>query len=97
MRLHNHEKHNIEEAGTGKLVLTNTQFYYEGTKYGEVYRKDFALEHLAQTPFSPHRHIEVPTQEEFFQFVPVEKEVKPIFWASVIEVMNDIKENNDNY
>ena len=97
MNLHNHEKHNMEEVGTGKLVLTNTEFYYEGTKHGEAYRKDFALEHLSQTPFSPHRHIEVPTQDEFFQFVPVDKNVKPIFWSSVIEVMNDIKENNDSY
>lgn len=97
MRLHNHEKHNMQEVGTGKLVLTNTEFYYEGTKYGAAYHRDFDLDHLSQTPFSPHRHIEIPTQEEFFQFVPVEKDVKPIFWSSVIEVMNDMKENNDNY
>lgn len=97
MKLHNHEKHNMEEVGTGKLVLTNNEFYYDGIKNGESYRKEFDLPHLAQTPFSPHRHIEVPTQEEFFQFVPVNKDVEPIFWSSVIEVMNDIKENNDNY
>ncbi len=97
LRLHNHQKHNLEDAGEGKLILTNNEFYYEGTKYGEEYKKEFDLEHLAQTPFNPHHHIEVPTQEEFFQFVPKDENIKPIFWSSVIEVMNDIKENIDKY
>ena len=96
MKLHNHEKHGMEEVGTGKLVLTNNEFYYDGKKYGVAYHRDFDLEHISQTPFKPHSHIEVPTQEEFFQFVPLGN-AEPIYWSSVIEVMNDMKENNDNY
>ena len=97
LKLFNHDKKTMEEAGYGKLILTNNEFYYEGTEYGKTIKKVFDLEHMVQTPFSPHSHIEIPDSEKFYQFVPVKEENKVIEWTIVIEVLNDIRENNVNY
>ena len=97
LRLFNEEKRTMVDAGLGKLVLTNTEFYYEGTEYGKSIKKVFDLEHMVQTPFSPHSHIEIPDVEKFYQFVPANDEVKVIVWAIVIEVLNDIREGIANY
>lgn len=97
LRLYNEEKHNMVNAGFGKLVLNKSEFYYEGTEYGKNIKKNFDLEHLVLTPFSPHSHIEIPDKEKFYQFVPASQNVKVIAWVIVIEVMNDIREGIDNY
>lgn len=97
LRLYSEEKHTMVDAGLGKLVLTNNEFYYEGVEFGKNIHKDFDLEHIVQTPFSPHSHIEIPDKEKFYQFVPAGSNVKVISWVIVIEVMNDIRERLDDY
>jgi len=97
LRLYDENKHTMVNAGLGKLVLNNNEFYYEGVEYGKNIRKDFDLEHLVQTPFAPHSHIEIPDKEKFYQFKPTGTNMKVISWVIVVEVMNDIKEGQDCY
>lgn len=94
LRLYSDSKKDIIDAGFGKLVLNNDEFYYEGTEYGKSIRKDFDLEHIIQTPFSPHSHIEIPDNEKLYQFKPIDKKTKVISWVIVIDVMNELRTKN---
>lgn len=92
LRLYDKNKKDLVNAGFGKLVISKTEFYYEGTEYGKEIRKDFDLAHLIQTPFSPHTHIEVPDNEKFYQFKPINNKVKPVIWATVVDALFEMKE-----
>lgn len=67
-------QYELIEAGEGTVVLTNEELYYEGTIRGEQVRKQFKLEVLTQLPFDPVDHFDIPDDEGYFEFKPVEGE-----------------------
>lgn len=95
LRLYDEEKKDVVDCGYGKLVLNKDEFYYEGTEKGKNIRKDFDLEHLIQTPFSPHSHIEIPDNEKFYQFKPANSKLKVIVFAIGIDVMYELKSKGE--
>ena len=85
------KKKDLVDVGFGTLILNDSEFYYEGTENGKEIRKDFDLEHLIQTPFSPHTHIEIPDVEKFYHFKSVDKKMKLVYYSIVIEVMHEMR------
>ncbi len=68
----------LEKVGSGKIVLTKDEFYYEGTIKGEIIRKDFNLNSLVQLPFEAGKHFDVPDDEGYFEFKPCPGELPSI-------------------
>lgn len=91
LRLYDENKKDMIDAGFGKLVLNDEEFYYEGTEYGKEIKKVFDLEHMIQTPFSPHSHLEVPDNEKFYQFKPIDKKMKIIIYVIGIDVLYEMR------
>lgn len=79
----------IEEVGEGKVVLTTDELYYEGTVRGEKIRKNFKLESLVQLPFEPNHHFDIPDDEGYFEFKPVDGEApsKVIQFVQAVETL----------
>lgn len=68
------EPYVLENLGSGKVVLTNDELYYEGTFNGESIRKDFKLSQITQFPFETRNHFAIPSEEGTFEFKPSEGE-----------------------
>lgn len=97
--------HNINKdyelinLGTGKVVLTNDDLYYEGMFNGEEKRIDFKLSSLSQLPFETRNHFAIPSDEGTFEFKPSngEKASKIAQFVQSVEVLSNYrKENNNN-
>lgn len=70
------------KVGEGKLVYNIKELYYEGTKDGEDYRKDFDLSTVYQFPFKPNVRFNIPDNEGMFEFVPHNK-IEVTEWAQI--------------
>lgn len=83
------EQYVLEEVGSGKIVLTNDEFYYEGTIRGNHVRKDFKLESLMQLPFEPNHHFDIPDDQGHFEFRPLQNETpsKVVEFVQAIETL----------
>lgn len=97
--------HNINKdyelinLGSGHVVLTNNEFYYQGTFNGEEKRIDFKLFSLSQLPFETRNHFAIPSDEGTFEFKPSNGEKASKigqFVQSVEALSNYWKENNNN-
>ena len=64
------EKYKLENLGSGKVVLTNNELYYEGMFNGEFKRIDFKLNVIPQLPFETRNHFGIPSDEGMFEFKP---------------------------
>ena len=65
------EKTQLVDCGEGHIVLKPNAFYYEGTLYGQPYRKEFKLDKIVRLPFEPNVRFEVPDEEAMFRFKPL--------------------------
>ena len=91
--------HNINKdyklinLGTGNVVLTNDEFYYEGMFNGEQKRINFKLAALTQLPFETRNHFAIPSDEGTFEFKPSngEKASKIAQFVQSIEVLSNYK------
>lgn len=83
----------LDEVGTGKLVLTNNELYYEGTLNGSYYKKEFKLSAISQFPFEPHHHFDIPDDEGCFEFLPAEGEkfTKIIRFVQAVETLYTLR------
>ena len=83
----------LDLVGSGRRVLTEEEFYYEGTLNGEVIRKDFNLKSLVQLPFESGRHFDIPDDEGYFEFKPVLSELPSIVieYVQAIDVLANIR------
>ena len=97
--------HNINKdyelinLGTGNVVLTNDEFYYEGMFNGEEKRIDFKLSVLSQLPFETRNHFAIPSDDGTFEFKPSngEKASKIAQFVQSIDVLSTYwKEKNKN-
>lgn len=96
--------HNINKdyklinLGTGKVVLTNNELYYEGMFNGEQKRIDFKLSALTQFPFETRNHFAIPSDEGTFEFKPTngEKASKIARFVQSIEVLSNYKKEQSN-
>lgn len=87
------EEWRLDEVGDGNLVLTDKEFYYEGTINGEKVRKNFVLETMIQLPFKPAHHLDVPDDEGTFEFLPITNPNMVIEYVQAIDVMREIRHN----
>lgn len=87
----NEETWKIEHAGTGKVVLTNTEFYYEGTINGENIIKHFALDKMIQLPFDPALRFDIPCDEGKYEFRPVHNKKLVIEFVQAIDAFREIR------
>ena len=85
------EEWKIEKVGTGRLVLTNDEFYYEGTINGEEVVKKFALDRLLQLPFDAGVRFDVPDDEGKFEFRPIENNKLVMEYVQAIDAMREIR------
>lgn len=90
-----HEQYVLEEAGTGKLVLTPDRFYYEGYIGDEIKTKEFKLDRLVQLPFEVRKHFDIPDDEGYFEFIPTDDEnkAKIIQFVQAVEVISAMRQN----
>lgn len=97
---HNINKdYELVNLGTGNVVLTNDELYYEGMFNGEQKRIDFKLFALTQLPFETRNHFAIPSDEGTFEFKPAngEKASKIAQFVQSIEVLSNYKkEKTDN-
>ena len=91
LHIGNEETWKINYAGTGKVVLTNTELYYEGTINGEKVRKDFALEKMIQLPFDPAFRFDIPCDEGKFEFRPIDNPKVVIEFVQAIDAFREIR------
>ncbi len=84
----------FESLGMGKLVLTKTECFYEGTLKGEQFRKDFKYDQLIQLPFDPHSHFEIPNEDCIYRFKPIKKPSYVIDFVQVVDYINEKKQLN---
>lgn len=89
------EEWRLDEVGDGTLVLTNQEFYYEGTIKGEKVKKHFALDTMIQLPFSPGHHLDVPDDDGTFEFLPITNPNMVIEYVQAIDVMREIRLSKD--
>lgn len=89
------EQWTLEEVGEGKVVLTTSEFYYEGTINNELVRKDFKLDKLIQLPFGLAERFDVPDDEGTFQFRPVDNINQIIEYVQSIDVMRELKQGSN--
>ncbi len=84
----------LDDAGTGKLILTGDKLYYDGTCYGESIHKEFRYDKLIQLPFGvapvDNAHFEIPDEEGVFMFKPVEERRIVIEWVQLVDVINKL-------
>lgn len=83
----------MEEVGEGKLTMTKSALYYDGTLSGETVHKEFSFDILTQLPFSPGHHFEVPDGDGAFQFRPIDNPETVVEWVQTIDTINSIKRN----
>lgn len=83
----------MEEVGSGKLTMTKSALYYDGTVLGEEVHKEFSFDTLTQLPFSPGHHFEVPDGDGVFQFRPLDEPGTVVEWVQTIDTINSIKRN----
>ena len=81
----------IEHAGRGKVVLTNTELYYEGTINGENVVKQFDLAKMIQLPFDPAIRFDIPCDEGKFEFRPVHNKKLVIEFVQAIDAFREIR------
>lgn len=88
-----HKPYDLEEVGIGKLVLTTSTFYYEGTIDGKQVKKEFKLERLSQLPFEVNTHFDIPDDDGCFEFKPVKGERSSIIieFVQAIEAMYQLR------
>lgn len=92
--LHNPKQdYHLEEVGSGKVVLTNQTFYYEGAINGKNVHKEFKLSRLSQLPFEMRHHFDVPDEDGYFEFLPINDTSfsKIIEFVQAIEVMASMR------
>ncbi len=85
----------LEEVGSGKVVLTNNEFYYDGMINNEHVRKNFNLEQIFQLPFGVAKRFDVPDEEGTFEFRPIDNPNQVIEYVQAIDVMREIKRHED--
>lgn len=84
-------KWKIENVGSGKLVLTNDKFYYEGTYQNKPIIKEFNLPSLVQLPFAAGKHFEVHDDDFVFKFIPINNKNQVVEWVQAIDVLQELK------
>lgn len=95
-------KHNIkeewvlEDVGTGKLILTNDEFYYDGTINGEHVIKKFNLDQMVQIPFDVAVRITIPDDDGTFQFHPINNKKVIMEYVQAIDAMHELKTENNS-
>lgn len=88
------EEFSLKTVGEGKLVLTNDEFYYEGTINGEIIKYEFDLNNIFQLPFSPAVRLDVPSHDGMFQFTPLGNPNQLIEYVQAIDAMRELKSRN---
>lgn len=81
----------MEEVGEGKLTMTKSALYYDGTSTGEVIHKEFSFDILTQLPFSPGHHFEIPDGDGSFQFRPMDEPETVVEWVQTIATISSNK------
>lgn len=94
-------KHNIneewvlEDVGTGKLVLTNDEFYYDGMIQDKHVLKKFNLEQMVQIPFDVAVRLTIPDDEGTFQLHPLKNPKQIMEFVQAIDAMHELKMENE--
>lgn len=94
-------KHNIkeewvlEDVGTGKLVLTNNEFYYDGMIQDKHVLKKFNLEQMVQIPFDVAVRLTIPDDEGTFQLHPLINPKQIMEFVQAIDAMHELKMENE--
>lgn len=81
----------LDEIGSGKVVLTSSAFYFEGTVNNEYYKKEFNLNQIYQLPFGIQKRFNVPDSEGTFEFRPIDNPNQIIEFVQAIDVMREIR------
>ena len=89
------EEWTLEDVGTGKLVLTNNAFYYDGTIRDKKVLKKFNLEQLIQIPFDVAVRLTIPDDEGTFQFHPLGNPKQIMEYVQAIDAMREIKQEEN--
>ncbi len=86
-------KYVLNKVGTGKVVLTATELYYEGTLNGNQIKKDFKLNAIHQIPFDVRSHFDIPDDEGYFEFKPTEGQTATIItqFAQAIDAFTKLR------
>ena len=85
----------LEDVGTGKLVLTNNSFYYDGTILDKHVLKKFNLEQLIQIPFDVAVRLTVPDDEGTFQFRPLNNPKQIMEYVQAIDAMRELRQEEN--
>lgn len=85
----------LDEVGSGKVVLTNNEFYYQGTINGIMIRKDFKLNQMLQLPFGLAKRFDIPDDEGTFQFRPIDNPNQIIEYVQAIDVLRELRQNGE--
>ena len=85
----------LEDVGTGKIVLTNNSFYYDGTLLDKHVLKKFNLEQLIQIPFDVAVRLTVPDDEGTFQFRPLNNPKQIMEYVQAIDAMRELRQEEN--
>lgn len=88
----------LDEVGSGKVVLTATEFYYEGSFDGTMIKKNFKLERLSQLPFEVRSHFDIPDDDGCFEFKPTDNEKYStiIEFVQAIDIMSQMRKTKQH-
>lgn len=85
---------NLDTVGEGYVHITKDRFYYDGTQYGEIIHKEFAMDSLFLIPHGVHSHFFVPDTEGTYKFFPLDNELVVREVVQIIEARRDIMIKN---
>lgn len=90
------EEYVLDEVGSGKVVLTTDELYYEGSFDGTNIKKNFKLERLSQLPFEVYSHFDIPDDDGCFEFKPAdgEKYSTIIEFVQAIDMMSQMRKKD---
>lgn len=93
---HNLNKpYKLENLGSGKVVLTCDEFYYQGMYNGKMEKINFKMNSLTQLPFETRNHFAIPSEEGHFEFFPTKKQ-RPYTIALFVQSIELLAEKRKN-
>lgn len=85
----------FEYAGHGMLTFKGDEITYEGELLNELVTRQYSLKSVAQLPFKPAAHIEIPNDEAQYLFQPVNNKSQLIKWVIATDILNDLNLNKE--
>ena len=94
--LRTQKEEELELVGCGDVAITHDKVWYEGTINGENVYKEFNYNMLVQLPYGVGTHFEIPTQDYTYKFVPTNNLKVVMEWVQLIDIIREIRENDEH-